>query len=465
MPNEITADGLTTETQAELVAEFTTAFQTIYGTDINLDSNSPDGQMMMIFIQAVLDILDLITTVYNGMDPDKAVGVVLDARVAYNGIQRQAGTYTETPVTIVTTSALSQDLVGLDTDEDNPYTVSDNAGNRWFLEETQTGLAPGSHILTFRAEFPGEVLTTINTITVPVTVILGVTSVNNPSTYSTLGINEETDAELRLRRQRSVSLGSQGYPAAMQAAIENVTGVTSANVYENTTGEEDENEVPGHSMWAVVAGTAAAADIAEAIYVKRNMGCGMKGDQSYTITQEDGSPFTVYWDDVEDEDLYVRMFLVSLDGLNLPNVAAILSVTTGIEITFDPVVAEIVNINALATAVQAIDSNALVLTPGFGAIAAGPYTDTLEPSLKSNQFVVDNDRILILYSLFNTVVNLNTLQMYAAGGTAAYTFSKVSGNGSIDGSTGLFTAGAAGTTVLRVTDANGIKADATITVT
>jgi hypothetical protein len=465
MANEITADGLTTDTQAELVATFTAAFETIYGADINLDSSSPDGQMMMIFIQVVLDTLDLITQVYNGMDPDLAIGVVLDQRVAYNGIQRQAGTYTITPVTLVTTNALDQDLIGLDTDEENPYTVSDNEGNKWFLLETQSGLMAGSHILNFRAEFPGETLTTINTITVPVTVALGVSSVNNPSTYSILGINEETDAVLRLRRQRSFALGAQGYPGTMQAALENVAGVTSAAVYENNTSDVDANDVPGHSMWAVLAGAFEPADVAQVIYAKRNMGCGMKGDETYVIIQQDGTAFIAQWDDVEAEALYIRLFAVSLNGLVLPNTAAILSTVTGLVNLFVPGVAAEVNVNALATQVQAIDTNTLVLGPGFSTIAAGPYTDTLTPTTKNKQFTVANARILILFTIASTIEDGETLQFAGAGGTAPYTFSKVSGVGSINGSTGLYTSSGAGTAVIRVTDANGIKADGTITVT
>jgi uncharacterized phage protein gp47/JayE len=465
MPNAVTENGLETQTRDELVTQFTAAFELIYGTDINLASNSPDGQMMQIFIQAVIDILDLITQVYNGFNPDLAIGAVLDQRVAYNGIQRQAGTYTITNITLVTTASLSNPLVGIDDDDVNPYTVADNEGNRWFLLETATGLSAGSHVLAFRAEFPGAVLTTIGTINVPVTVVLGVASINNPTTYTTLGINEETDAELRIRRQRSVSLSSQGYPAAMKAALENVPGVTSAQVYENNTGETDVNDVPGHTMWAVVAGAGTDAAIAQAIYAKRNMGCGMKGDQTYEIDPGNGNaPFVAKWDEVEPEDLYIRLFAVSLDGLNLPNVAAILSVTTGLAVSFAPAVAAEVNINGLGTAVQAIDSNSLVLSPGFSSVAGGPYTDTLSPTEKNKQFAVANARILILYALVNSIANGDTLQFAASGGTGPYAFSVVSGLGSISSPAGLFTSAGAGTTVIRVTDANGIKADATITV-
>ena len=51
MPNALTATGLVLATQAELLAYYTTQYQNIYGADINLASDTPDGQMMNIQIQ------------------------------------------------------------------------------------------------------------------------------------------------------------------------------------------------------------------------------------------------------------------------------------------------------------------------------------------------------------------------------------------------------------------------------
>jgi uncharacterized phage protein gp47/JayE len=306
MPNLLDATGLQVKTRAELVDEFTANYQAIYGADITLSSDSPDGQMMNIYIQSILDVQDLLVEIYSSFDPDNAVGVTLDQRVAINGIQRQAGTYTVTPVTVVVSQALN--LYGLDQDVQDVFTVSDNAGVHWQLVTTQLGVVIGTHEFDFRAAEPGAVLTTPNTITAPITIVLGVVSVNNPTTYSSLGINEETDGVLKLRRQKAVSLASQGYLSALQAALENINGVTSAYIYENTTGLTDTDGIPGHSIWVIVAGSADDAEIGEAIYVKRNAGCGMYGASSATITQVDGSPFIVYWDAVVDQNLFVRLY-------------------------------------------------------------------------------------------------------------------------------------------------------------
>lgn len=466
MPNALTSQGLTTSSQAELVAYYTGQFQAIYGSDINLQPDSPDGQMLNIFVQAVLDLQDLVTQVYNMFNPDNAIGVVLDQRVAINGIQRQAGTYTITNITIVTSTSVN--LYGLDQSVQPVYTVADNAGNQWQLQTTQLGVN-GTVIAAFQAALPGATLTTPNTITVPVTVVLGVSSINNPTTYTTLGLNEETDAALRIRRQQSVSIGSQGYLAGLLGALENISGVTSAFVYENVTASTDGNGVPGHSIWVIVAGNGAATAIANAIYQKRNAGCGMKGSQSFTITQLDGTSFTVLWDTVSPETLFIKFTASSLNGTTPPNIAAILA---ALPTTYVPGVYGQVNVNSLAAAVQAIDPNTLVTSAGFSTTAGGSYTSTLTPTARNVQFAVSSSDIIILPIIVNptsdTVAPAATVQFSSLGGYGTITWSlptNASG-GSINSSSGLYTAGAsAGTDVVRATDSLGNQTNVNVVVT
>lgn len=466
MPNQITATGLEVATYAELVAQFTAAFQDIYGTDINLNSNSSDGQLMNIFIQSVMDVQDLLVQIYNGFDPDNAIGVVLDQRVALNGIQRLGGTFTITPITIVTSQALT--LYGLDQTAQPVYTVADNAGNQWQLQTTQSPTGPGTFVYNFQAANPGAILTIPNTITIPVTIVLGVTSINNPSIYSTLGINEESDAALRMRRQQSVALASQGFLSGLVAALENVTGITFVKVYENVTGTTDSDGVPGHSIWVIVSGTAAPVDIATAIYTKRNAGCGMFGAQSYTITQVDGSPFVILWDDVISENVFIKFTATSLDGINLPNIAAI---QAGLVSSFKPGVNQQLNINDLATLVQQIDPNTLVTNAGFSTTVGGSYTNTLSPTGKNYQFVITSPNIIILPMILAPVTanithgTSQTFVGYGGYGTLTYSFQTNNSGGTINSMSGLYTAGSAGfVDTLLVTDSLSNTATATVTV-
>lgn len=408
MPNILDASGLTTFTQAELLANFTSNLQSIYGSDIDLSSNTPDGQWINIIIQSILDLQELLTQIYNSFDPDNAVGTQLDQRCAINGIQRQAGTYSTTDITIVLVQG-SVYLYGLDQTGLDVYTVSDNTGNQWFLEETQSNVGPSTIVASFRAVTPGANITIPNTINIPVTVVLGVSSVNNPTGQSIIGLNEESDGSLRIRRQISVSISSQGYLQGLLAALENINGIDSAFVYENIGSTTDGNGVPGHSIWVIVDGIPIVnpttawssttiyqygdivsagsinyiswqddnlnnavtntlywgiySPVPQTIYAKRNAGCGMFGDVDYNITQIDGTQFIVSYDNVEEQNLYISFTATSIDGINQPNISGII---IGLVENYKFSVAEEININQMATSVQQTDPNCLITNAGLG---------------------------------------------------------------------------------------------------
>lgn len=479
MPNLIDANGLQVATQAELSANITTQLQTIFGVDINVNPDSPDAQMINIFIQVVLDLLNFIVQTNASFDPDEAIGTILDQRVTYNGIQRQAGTFTVTPIQIVTSQACT--LYGLDQTAQPVYTVQDDNGNQWELQDTQFIAGDGTYNFNFQSSIPGAITTILNTISIPVTIVLGVVSINNPVTYTTLGENEETDPQLRLRRQKSVALSSQGYNNSLRAALLNINGVSSAIVHENVNDDTDANGIPGHAIWVIVSGSGAAASIGQAIYVKRNAGCNMKGSLSYAVTQADGSLFSVFWDEVTTEDLYIKFTALSLDGINAPNISLIVS---QLPLVYTPGVHSQVNINELATLVHSIDPNTLVINAGFSLSAGGSYTNTLTPTDLNNQFGVASARVIVLTMILSAsgalpvIVNGvvtettvttgsggETIQFTGLGGYGTLTYSMVSGAGSINSSSGLYTSATAGTDVVQVEDDLGNTATSTITVT
>jgi hypothetical protein len=466
MPNQLTALGLEVKTAPELLAEFTTAFETIYGSDINLDSDSPDAQMINIFITAITDNLDLLVQIYNSFDPENAVGVVLDQRVSYNGIERQAGTFSTTDITVVTSRALT--MYGLDQDVEPVYTVSDNDGNEWQLLVTYSAAGLGTYVLSFQAVENGQQLTSLNTITTPVTIVLGVDSVNNPTVQTLIGENEETDFDLKIRRRQSVSLSSQGFLTSLIASLLDVTGVTATSVYENNTSAADADGIPAHSIWAIVSGTYDASAVANAIYQKRNAGAGMKGDIDFTITQVDGSPFVVSWDDVVTVPVFIKFDVASINGTAVVDYDAI---RTGIPVNYIPSVYETLNINKLSTVTLALDNNALISNSGFSETLGGAYTTLLTPSTKDRQYVITDANVILLPILINppsqTVNSLAVITFSAKGGYGVYVWSLLVDNSgaSIDSGTGIYTAGAGtGVDTIRVTDGDSNTTDILITV-
>lgn len=311
MPNSFDSYGLQTLTQSEIVEQLTADFKEIYGEDINVDSNSPDGQLINIFAQILMDQYELLSQVYTSFDPDQAVGVVLDQRCAINGIQRKAGTYTYVMLDVTVDRSVT--LPGLDENSaEDSYIVSDNEGNQFVLANTEN-LTAGTTSLRFRAMNIGKVEVLPNTITTPVTIILGVTAINNPSGASEEGSNEETDAELRERRKRSVSISNQGYVDGLYSALANIPDVTAVSVYQNRGSSTDADGIPGHSIWVVIAG-GSDKEIGEVMNYKVAGGVGMKGTQSVNVAQVDGSVATYYFDRPTSETLYVRLDITPLDS-------------------------------------------------------------------------------------------------------------------------------------------------------
>ncbi len=307
MPNTLSPVGLTVATVNEIVDALTADMQTIYGPDINVDPNSPDGQLINDYAQVAADMLELLVDVYNTFSLNAAYGVLLDQRVAIGGIARKQGTYTTTPVDVTANQALT--LTGLDALISDPnaavFTISDNAGNQFFLEATQVISGAGTSTFTFRAAVIGQVEVLPNTITNQVTTVLGITAVNNPTTAGTVtGVNEETDAQLKIRYTQSFALASTGPADAVEAALLAIPDVTDAFVVENVQ-DTTVNTVPAHAIWCIVTG-GTAAEIAQAIYAKKGIGCDMKGSTSFVITRPNGTAFEAQWDGSIAQDLYIE---------------------------------------------------------------------------------------------------------------------------------------------------------------
>lgn len=282
-------------------------YQGIYGADINLDSNTPDGQLLNIFAEMIIDVLQFITQIYNSFDPDNAIDTQLDSRVALNLITRKGATYTLQQINITVDQAIT--LPGLDANADlssgTGYTVSDNAGNQFILLNTISIITPGIYNLTFRAADLGAITTIPNTITTPVTIVLGVTNLNNTTGALTIGQNYEPDSVLKIRRANSVANNGVASIDSMLGNLLNLINVSDAKVYENDTNITDIYGIPAHSMWAIVEG-GNNADIANTIYYIKCPGCGMRGNQSYDIITQSGALKTIYWDVPTGVTLYIK---------------------------------------------------------------------------------------------------------------------------------------------------------------
>lgn len=393
MPDQIDANGLVVKTASEITADLIAGLQAIYGADINVDQNGQDGQTIGIVTQAAVDIRELAVGVNNNFDPDQAVGSILDQRVTLNNIAREGGTYTIQPIDIVTSATVN--LQGLDANFNSPtgtgFTVQDSSGNQFILVDSAT-LTPGTITLNFRAKQIGLIDVPVDTINVPVTIVPGVTTVNNSSSAITVGQIQETDPQLRTRRQKSVAISSNGYLNGLLGKVLNITGVTEAALYENVTNAVDADGIPAHGIWLIAAG-GANSDIADAIYKNKSYGANMKGAVVVNKVTPSGVILPIKFDRPTAVDLYIRFSIkTTTPGFSFSTGAIKTSMSDAL----------VYSIGAFAET-SAITEAAIqaIAAQGGGGVAVLmeisddgiSYTDFLETPTLDSEWTVDSSRI------------------------------------------------------------------------
>lgn len=303
--NYIGINGLVTQSLEEIREDLITKFKSIYGQDINIEQNSPDGQWINILAQEKKDILDVLTTFYNNLDPDRVVGIPQQILYKLNGLAIKAYTYSYVYIYVTVTEDVT--LQGLDEDIDNAdgtgYTVRDTNGNRWILAST-ADLTAGKHLLNFRAGDLGNITALPNTITIMETVLKGVAEVNNPANNYITGNSGETTAEFRLRRNQSMAVPSQGFDESTQSQMLTLETVKECKIYDNRS-DEVVNGIPAHGIWVIVRG-GLPQEIGRVIYNNLPPGIPMKGSEQVIVNKINGDIEKIFYDVAKPTNLYVR---------------------------------------------------------------------------------------------------------------------------------------------------------------
>ncbi len=226
---------------------------------------------MSAIAKMIYDAFLTAQTVYNSYGPGTAIGAALDTIIKINGLQREAETYSTVSVT----------LTGTPGTPISGGVVQDTNGIKWDLSQVTIGL-DGNISATVTCEQPGPIIVSPGQISTIVTPTYGWTSVTNSSTNLTIGTNIEQDSTLRGRQAQSSAMPSKTILDGLKALIAATSGVTGFEVYENFTSSVNSLGIPANSIACVVEG-GSDDDVANAIYLKRGLGCGTYGATIVTI--------------------------------------------------------------------------------------------------------------------------------------------------------------------------------------
>lgn len=397
MADTLNSNGLNVDNYNTLLANIQSEMNSIYavdGNNINFGSETPDGQFTNILAQIGSDIREVIQEVYNSFDPDKCTGVVQDSRYALNYLTRKGGTFTVQNIDITTDRTVT--LQGLDANYNDvnaaSYTVSDNAGNLWYLIDTVT-LTAGTTSKAFRSQNLGLVQPTIGTINNQVTKVLGVTSVNNSVAPTTLGENQESDVEFRIRRERSTATNGQNNYDAMTGQLLELDGVTDVQVHVNNTASTDSTGTAAYTVWVIAEG-GANSDIANVIY-QNSTGLATRGSVSVNVPSVSGQVFSTSFDRANPVSLYIKFDLKNTNAnVNILQDTVKEYIVDNLTFTLNQP-AETSYVTEIASAALAQYGSGLYALNVELSTDGVTYTDYIASSSLKDKFVVDTTRITI----------------------------------------------------------------------
>lgn len=309
----ITPAGITIDTLSDVIASLSERYRAIYGQDIAIGQDTADGQRIGIEAKLNIDIQTALLFLYTSLDVDQAKGEALNRAIKYTGIVRRRATKSVWQLNVSADRALVVPV---------GYTIKDESGQEW-QTVTEYSLSVGLNTVSFEAVKLGAVVGLIGSTFEQVTVYLGITGIT-ATVSAVVGIDEETDEQLRKRRRISIENPSLSTIGSLTSKLLQVNNVTDCKVYENNTSNFNATlSLAPHSVWCVVEGGDNNA-IAEVMAKQKTAGTGMKGAATgrytETYTRLNGMPYSISYDMLFDRPTYVPIYL-RLDAVRTSSAA------------------------------------------------------------------------------------------------------------------------------------------------
>lgn len=286
-----TESGITIPTESDILDGVLADIDSAFGGGLNIDSlETPQGQLASSQTAIIADKNAEFAYFLNQIDPDYASGQFQDAIGKIYMMTRKPAV--STSVTVTLTGIAGTVIPALTLAQDtNGYTYV-NSGD-------VTIGSTGTVTATFNNQETGPIACAAGTLTEIYQAINGWDAITNPDA-GIIGRDVESRADFEYRRKNSVALNAIGTVNSVYSAVFAIDDVLDVYVIDNPssdtvlTGSTDYPLLP-HSIYVAAVG-GANADIAKAIWTKKDTGCDYNGNTTVSVTDTSGYnyPYPTY---------------------------------------------------------------------------------------------------------------------------------------------------------------------------
>lgn len=309
----LTDAGYEPRTEADIQENQRVFLRASISEKLDLSERTVLGNWTNIGCDHLAQLEQLIQESLNAADRDNATSDRLSSLAILIGVPRR-----ETPTTGLVMQTLNLDAGQTFAPGDIEFQVADEPENVWHNRDEVVSTIAGEYDVVFESDLTGSTAAAAaGTLTLLIAPTDGTVNSGTNASDAQAGKDRETDGELRVRMAQGVASGGSHTINAIRAALVNINGVLSADVFENVTSIVDSRGIPPHSIRCVVwDGSPAVADddaIAQAIW---DLSATYSvGSQVGTAVDENLGDVEIHFDRPAVQDIVIAVTVESASGV------------------------------------------------------------------------------------------------------------------------------------------------------
>ena len=349
---QVSSAGIVTLNKEFFVRRLAGIYGISLGDDLDLDFESPQGQVINLDSLTWEDVEVTIAFFLKALDLDSAEDIYLDYHGIFLRLFRRNATHTTITATIT-------GVAGTAIPEGSKASTA-TEGHEFQTDYAIVIPTDGNIDVSMTAVESGPILVPIGELISIIDFVPGWETVNNSKTQIVIGTDKETDISYRARLKALTAKNARGSVEALQACLRNMENMRKAMVLENDTDAATVNRgltTAARSIHCIVYGTELDHNIAVIISMKKGSTVKTSGTTSVTIVRENGTISVVQFTKVTEIPIKVEIEINIFPGFDE---AASAQIKTNIKNYIDELnIGEFVDNNRLIGAIYAVPNHQL----------------------------------------------------------------------------------------------------------